>query len=316
VGVPLRVINKSPTGVVKVFCQNCGTEQPEDSQFCRKCGFSVTRTPTASATTKADQAISSESNQQGTAEVPQPHLPAAISDEKDYSSINFGTIVFASFSVLSLVAGLAKGIPIISVAETCVWAAAAIYWRRRGISSPKANLIVLLLAVCVAAGEGYSLGQSGSPNYTYLKEGNIQFRVDSRRGRTDRLYAGGWIPVTFDRPPEGIPADQIPQLVLSNSGWESATSTSPGQICFDVQNNSDYVLKEVAILAAVHVSTPPSTGIYKGFDPYAAPERVVLQSAYLIDRGTSAHLCGATSSYPSPSDNWSYSDTTASGWKQ
>jgi hypothetical protein len=232
-----------------------------------------------------------------------------------HSRINLGTIVFASFSVLSLAVGLAKGIPPISIAETGVWVAAAIYCHKKNISSPKANLIVLALAVCVAAGEGYSLGQAGSPNYTYLKEGNIQFRVDPHRGRTDRLYAGGWIPVSFDRP-EAISPDQIPRLVLSNGSLENGTLTSPGQICFNVKNNSDYVLKDVTILAATHVSASPSPNGYPpGFTPYVGPERVILQSD-LVDRGISVHLCGTTSLSLSPSDTWSYSDTAAAVWKQ
>lgn len=293
-----------------MLCQNCSTEQAEDSQFCRKCGLSVAPSPTTSATAETHPAVSSESNQQGSADVSQPRLAAAISEKKGNSNINFGTIVFASFSVLSLLVCLAKGITLLTIAETCAWIAAAIYWRRRGISSPKANLIVLLLAVCVAAGEGYSLGQSSGPNYTYLKEGNIQYRVDAHRGRTDMLSAGGWTPVSFDRPPDAIPSDAIPRLVLSNGIW-NATSATTGQICFDVQNNSDYVLKDVTILVTAHYSVNP----YPGVDWKPTPESVALQSN-LVDRGTSAHMCRTTSYHLSPSDTWSYSDTTANGWKQ
>ena len=123
--------------------------------------------------------------------------------------------MFASFSVLTSWR-LAKGIPLISVAETCVLGGGSNILAPKRHFYPRANLIVLLLAVCVAAGEGYSLGQSGVPNYTYLKEGNIQFRVDSHRGRTDRLSVDGWMPVSFDRPAEAIPPDMIPRLVLTD----------------------------------------------------------------------------------------------------
>jgi hypothetical protein len=296
----LLVANKSIAEVVKVSCQNCGTEQAEDSQFCRKCGVSLAPAPATSATSETPPPTA-ESNQQNSAEVPQPCLLAAVSDEKSNSSINFGAIVFASFSVLSLVVCLAKGIVPIYLAEACVWAAAAIYWHQKGIASPKANLIVLLLAVCVAAGEGYSLGKSGSPNYTYLKEGNVQFRVDSHRGRTDRLFGRGWIPVSFDRPAEAIPSDQIPRIILSNAFWNA------GEICLDVQNGSDYVVKGVTIHPAVLAPTQTLPV------PVSA---VVLQAAYLIDKGDHAILCGTTSFHLLTSDNWSYSDTSASGWRQ
>lgn len=305
----MAVTNNLVTEVPNVFCQICGAEQAEDSQFCRKCGVRLAAIPTISANSDTHPEISSESNQQSVAALPLLPAPSAANEEKSNSSINFGTLVFASFSVLSLVVCLAKGITLIYLAEASVWAAAAIYWHRRSISSPLANLIVLLLAVCVAAGEGYSLGQSGSPNYTYLKEGNVQYRVDPHRGRTDRLSAVGWTLVSFDRPPEAIPFYLISRLVLSNGGLASATSASTGQICFDVQNNSDYVLKDVTILAAVYVSKPPSAS--------PPPERVVLQSDLVgVERGTSAHLCGTTTLHLSSSDTWSYSDTTASGWKQ
>jgi hypothetical protein len=292
-----------------VVCQKCGTEQAEDSQFCRKCGLRLAPVSTTPPLPEISAATWSESNEQLLSS------PSAGKEEKGNSSINFGTLVFASFSVLSLVVCLAKGITLISIAETCVWTAAAIYWHRRSISSPKANLIVLLLAVCVAAGEGYSFGQSSSPNYTYLKEGNLQFRVDSHRGRTDRLFGGGWMPVSFDRSPEALPSDRIPRLVLSNGGWESTTSAAPGRICFDVQNNSDYVVKDLTIVASVHPSTPPSTGPYAGLDAQRI-ESVVLQTPYLVDSGDSAHLCGTTSFHLSTSDTWSYSDISANGWKQ
>lgn len=300
--------NKSSTEVAQVSCQNCGTEQAEDSQFCRKCGSRLATNATTSAAFETSPVLSSGSNQQSSTDVPKPPLPAAAKGEECNSRINLGTIVFASFSVLSLAVGLAKGIPLISIAETGVWAAAAIYWHQKNLSNPKDNLIVLLLAVCVAVGEGYFLGQSGSPSYTYLKEGDIQFRMDARRGRTDRLFGNGWRPVSFDRPPVAIPSDQIRRLVLSDGRWENETLSPPGQMCFYVQNDSDYVVKSVTIHPGVLGSNPP---------PISEPA-VVLQSTYLVDKATAGQLCGTPLFHLSASDIWSYSETetSATGWKQ
>jgi hypothetical protein len=296
-----------------VVCQNCGTEQTEDSQFCRKCGASLSAAPATSSTSETHPAITSESNQQNSANVPPPCSPAAACNEKGNSSLNFGTLVFAFFSVLSLVVCLAKGITLISIAETSVWAAAAIYWHRRDISSPRANLIVLLLAVCVAAGEGYSLRQSGSPSYTYLKEGDIQFRTDARRGRTDRLFGNGWRPVSFDRPPDVLPFDLIPSIVLNNGSWETRYRMlyAPGEIihgqfCFDVQNNSDYVLKDVEIIIVMHpVFAKNDIGVTVPVD---------LKAPYALDKRESGHLCGRV--LVSPLSTWNYSVSSANGWKQ
>lgn len=296
-----------------MFCQKCGTEQAEDSQFCRKCGSRLATTATTSAASETSPVLSSGSNQQSSTDVPKPPLPAAAKGEECNSRINLGTIVFASFAVLSLVVGLAKGIPLISIAETGVCAAAAIYWHQKNLSNPKANLIVLLLAVCVAVGEGYFLRQSGRPSYTYLKEGDIQFRTDARRGRTDRLFGNGWRPVSFDRPPNALPSHLIPSIVLNNGSWETQYRLlyAPGEIihgqfCFDVQNNSDYVLKDVEIIVLMHpVFAKNDIGVTASVD---------LKAPYALDKRESGHLCGRV--LVSPLSTWNYSVSSATGWKQ
>lgn len=112
-----------------MICLKCSAELPIGSQFCLKCGQALGEPPTPSAS-------------------PTPTNP--------YGA--FGAFVFASFSMITLLVSLSKGIVPIYLAESALWGALAWYWHKRNPTSQKANLAVLLLAVVVAAGEGYSLG--------------------------------------------------------------------------------------------------------------------------------------------------------------
>ncbi len=116
-----------------------------------------------------------------------PAVALGMTSNERKSSVNFGTIVFASFSFLSLVVCFVKGIVPIYAMESVMWSALAWYCYKKSPLSQNANLIVLLLAVAVAAGEGYSVGaHSGGRSYTYLQQGNLQYRVDSHLGAQTR----------------------------------------------------------------------------------------------------------------------------------
>ena len=126
-----------------MFCTKCGLELPDDAQFCRKCGYAFPISPTQlSATAPVSE---------------QPIAPTQPTPAQ--STFNFGTLVFAGFSVLSLVVCFAKGIVPIYFAEAALWAALAWYWNKKGSTSETATLIILLCAVTVAAGEGYLIGR-------------------------------------------------------------------------------------------------------------------------------------------------------------
>jgi hypothetical protein len=71
----------------------------------------------------------------------------------------FGTIVFASFSVITFVVFLAKGLVPIYFAECVLWAVVTVIWHKKSPTSQGATLVVMLLAVVVAAGEDCSVGQ-------------------------------------------------------------------------------------------------------------------------------------------------------------
>jgi hypothetical protein len=120
-----------------MFCPKCGTEIPDDSLFCRKCGVALN----AAAPT--------------TAVIPTP--------AQTQTNLNLGTIIFSAFSVLSLVVCLSKGIVPIYFGEAVLWGGIAWYWhRRKYAASQAATVIVLVGAVVVAAGEGYFVGNQGS----------------------------------------------------------------------------------------------------------------------------------------------------------
>jgi hypothetical protein len=73
-------------------------------------------------------------------------------------NFNVATAVFATFSALSFVVCLARGLVPIYLVESVLWAAAAWYWNKKKITNSKANLVVLWLAIAIAAGESYRIG--------------------------------------------------------------------------------------------------------------------------------------------------------------
>ncbi|MGA3055925.1 MAG: zinc ribbon domain-containing protein [Candidatus Korobacteraceae bacterium] len=287
-----------------MFCGVCGSEFPDDFSFCPKCGRSVRTStlpegPQPVAATPTLEAEPDTKNQQSA-----PSGPVA-------PQFNYGTVVFAAFSVLSLLVCLAKGIVPIYLSESVLWAAVAWYWQKKSPWSETATGIVLLVAVGVAGGEGYLLGrQSLRNNYTYLTQGNLQYRVNAGTGRTDRLdIRSGWVPVSFDRPPETIPADEAPSIVLSNGSWKNGISDTAGEICFDVQNNSHYVLQEVAVIVFRHIPNDPLSA----FDF----QRVMLRGfGGLLDVNKASRFCGSAGQLPT-SATWTYNtEITITGWKQ
>jgi len=74
------------------------------------------------------------------------------------SKFNLGTVTFATFSALSFFVCLAKGLVPIYLFESIFWAGLAWYWKSKNIINVKANVVILVFALVVAAGEGYIVG--------------------------------------------------------------------------------------------------------------------------------------------------------------
>jgi zinc-ribbon domain len=135
-----------------VFCTKCGLELPGDSQFCRKCGYAF---PIPSSQSPVTAPTTAQQPPGGSPIAPTQSIPG-------HSTFKVGTLVFAVFSVLSLVVCFAKGLVPIYLGEAALWAALAWYWHKKGSTSEIATLIILLLAVGVAAGEGYLIGRDSN----------------------------------------------------------------------------------------------------------------------------------------------------------
>ncbi len=294
-----------------MFCGVCGSEFPDDFSFCPKCGRSVRTNrlpegPQAVAATPTLEAEPDTKNQKSA-----PSMPVA-------ARFNYGTVVFAAFSVLSLLVCLAKGIVPIYLGESVLWAAVAWYWQKKSPWSETAAGIVLLVAVGVAGGEGYLLGrQSLGNNYTYLTQGNLQYRVNAGTGRTDRLdIRSGWVPVSFDKLPETITGKV---LDMSNGSWANPTYGTNGEICFDVRNDLPYVIRDVTIV----VSYDPMPEDLKSPKPFSLDsppkigDSVMLTREFggLLDVGNASRFCG-TAPRPFPTGaKWSYTQSSMTGWK-
>jgi len=281
-----------------VFCIKCGTDLPDDALFCRKCGFSFPATSTRNPSTVATSATTDAPAVSYAFPTIGPALPSPATTGPD-----LGTIVFAGFALLSVIVSFVKGIVPIFLVEAVLWSALALYWYRKKPTSQASTAIVLLLAVAVAAGEGYLVGrQFGVKTYTYLQQGNAQYRVDNSAGRTDRLGTGGWEAVSFDRPAEPLPsADFWLAVAMSKGEW-----AFNNEVCFDVSNNSGYILQDISIL--ITFDPKPADGdVYVNLKRYGGAP---------LDKGKSGRFCGSASrAFPSGS-TWSYTITSESGWKE
>jgi hypothetical protein len=247
-----------------------------------------------------------------------PGVSAAVTSGQRKSTLNFGTIVFATFSLLSLVVCIVKGIVPIYAGESVLWGILAWYCYKKSPLSQNANLIVLLLAVVVAAGEGYMFSRGSRDSFTYLTQGKLQYRVNARNGRTDMMLSTGrWHPVSFDRPSEEIPYSASLNVTFSRENWgpslrdlsssyeEFSSPNHPQDICMDVQNNSRFVLEKVTILISLD---PESSDKYDHI--------VELKDALgrLLDRGEKSKFCGPAP-LPLSNSKWSDSYLSVNGWK-
>jgi hypothetical protein len=287
-----------------VFCTKCGLELPDDSQFCRKCG---------SAFSSSKSQLSSEIPA-GEKQAPSAARGVPVDSAPARANSIFGTLVFSGLSLLTLAICFAKGIVPIYLAEAGLWAALALLWHKKHVASPVANGAVLLLAVALAAGEGFLIGRQPTESYTYLQQGNFQFRVNARSGRTDRLTIAGWEPVSFDRPAEILTSATLNSFIfgvgLKNGNWAAGPfNVGPGEICFDVENLSDYVLRDVTVV--INLDPKPA-------DADRTDNSVTLTkfSNGLLGRSATSKFCGkAPRKFPDGS-NWSFALVSATGWKE
>lgn len=120
-------------------------------------------------------------------------------------------------------------------------------WLATGVSSAVMNtrgriaLNGVFLAVALFSGCHSS---SSSPKYKYLQQGQTQIRIDQRSRRTDRLTNDGWVPISFASPSVDVPKDQL-KRVSTTLVAQDVFDRVVGTLCYEVYNNSDFVLKDI-----------------------------------------------------------------------
>jgi hypothetical protein len=156
---------------------------------------------------------------------------------------------------------------------------------------------MVILAVLLASAFGCLMLIRPLTRYKYLKMRDVPYRYDRYSGRTDKLAYGGWVPVGFDRLPIAIPTNAVS---LQYDSFASHDLASTGeQICFDVTNDSGYMIKSVTI----GVSEKP----FFHFD-----ELVTLENGTLLRSGTQDCLCGISHA---TDWTWHFKVQSAKGWK-
>jgi hypothetical protein len=230
-------------------------------------------------------------------------------------------ISFVALAAMSIALCFLNGILPIYAIEAAMWGGLAGYAFKKSPLSAFASLIVLLLAVVVAGLEGFTIGQHfGSESYTYLSQSNAQYRVNRRSGRTDRLTNSGWKPVSFDRRAMKIPDEETgydifaamthyDPLFKDGGTWENGHGGSAGKICFNIQNDTDYVLSEIRI--SVEISKKNTAEADKFSD-------IRLSNDYggLLDSGDAAKFCGTAPRNLSDGETWSFHRGMVTGWKR
>jgi hypothetical protein len=97
--------------------------------------------------------------------------------------------------------------------------------------------------------------RSSSSKYKYLQQGQTQIRIEEKSGRTDRLMNNGWIPISFDSPSVEVPKDQLRRVSATIVAGDVFDRIA-GPLCYTVDNDSDFVLKEIWVeLSVVKSST-------------------------------------------------------------
>ena len=196
-----------------MFCGVCGSEFPDDFSFCPKCGRPVH----TSALPGGPQAVAAAPVLEAEQDTTNPKLAPSAPVKARF---NYGTVVFAAFSVFSLLVCLAKGIVPIYLGESALWAAVAWYWHKKSPWSETATGIVLLLAVGFAAGEGYLIGrQSLGKHYASLAPSVAPSAASSVAQSANPLEAIYGKPSDFSAPPAtGPPSSSALATHASKTG--------------------------------------------------------------------------------------------------
>lgn len=228
--------------------------------------------------------------------------------------VNAGSITLGVAALICVILGVAQGfIPIFLIEGIAfaglAWLCAAKWPLGQGLHS-----VVLVGSLLLAGLAGVSLDQDTfGPRYRYLSQGSVQYRVDEKAGRTDRLGNHGWYPVAYESEAKEINGlDVIWTVNLTKGYWEPAIAG--GNICFTISNTSSYTLDRITIQVQ---SQKKNADADKGDAP-VLNQQIILKSygGGFIGTGDSVLACASSPRDLAADETWSYSDLHIYGWKR
>jgi hypothetical protein len=143
---------------------------------------------------------------------------------------NVGSITLGAFALICMILGAIQGFIPIFLIEGVAFSGLSWLCAARWPLSSRVFSAVFVSSLLLAGLVGVTLDQDAfGPRYRYLSQGSVEFRIDEKAGRTDRLGSGGWYPVAFDREAQEVPAS----VELTKGYWPS--SIGSGKICLEPQ---------------------------------------------------------------------------------
>ncbi len=236
------------------------------------------------------------------AEEPKPRLRYA----------NAGSITLGAAALICMVLGAIQGFIPIFLIEGAAFGGLAWLCAARWPLTPLLHSIVLVSSLILAVLVGVTLDQDTfGPRYRYLSQGSVQYRVDEKAGRTDRLGNGGWYPVAFDKAAEQLPPSDVSvfDFALKDGHW-GPNWPSGDEICFTFENSSGYVIQKLSVQIEVKDKDgKAATDVSQVID-------LAREGGGLIDTGGTSKVCAlAPGNFPQ-GGSWSYTDVGAYGWKR
>jgi len=331
-----------------MYCVECGSSLPNDAQFCPRCGKRHGTEETAfsdksSEAAKADESEanppipSSESaseagavrrfvweNLEPDSATPPASTASVTTEEKAPARYaNAGSIIMGVVALTCTALGAIQGFIPIFLIEGVAFGGLAWLCAVKWPLSQSLLSVVFVASILFAGLVGVTLDQdSFGPRYRYLSQGSVQYRVDERAGRTDRLGSSGWYPVAYDREAQELPpVAAIWTVNLTKGEW---TSGSGGKICFSAVNSSEYTVDRITIAVQIQKKSDAQAGKDGATDKDSAnqlnptDQQVVLKSygGGFIGTGDTALVCAPSPRDLTADDTWSYTDEHIYGWKR
>lgn len=340
-----------------MYCAECAFSLPAGAKFCPRCSKRNVLAETTPGTapegaspqdeeakpapktdTDLDGSASVASDEPGTPhrfvwealEPESPPPPPAPSESAGAEGpkprlryANAGSITLGAFALVCLVVGAIQGFIPILLIEGVAFGGLAWLCAARWPLTPLLHSIVLVSSLLLAVLVGVTLDQDAfGPRYRYLSQGSVQYRVDEKAGRTDRLGNGGWFAVAFDREAEEVPANgPLTQIELTNGEWVPVSSGSMGgQVCLLAKNSSDYIVDRITISVKILKRAGASAGKDDALDQYLSGwgQQVVLKSygGGFIGARETRLACGPVPRDLAADETWNFAVSNAYGWKR